>query len=246
MKQISKRLTYANVMSSLAVFLVLGGATAFAASKIGANQLKANSVKTGKIVKEAVTTGKIKNGAVDGSKLADGSVTTSKLADNAVTTGKVAADAITTGKLAPNAVNGGILADNSVSTGKIANEAVTGAKANEATFDQVPSAKVAESASNVLWAVVNDPAGAGNAALVRSTQPAPTVTENVGVIVAFNRDISNCVWSVTRGTPGPGVEVAGFVEVGGAEGNPNAVDVRARTEAGTITDGSFHLVVICP
>ena len=56
MKQIRQRLTYANVMSSIAVFLVLGGATAFAATKIGANQLKANSVLTGKIKKEAVTT----------------------------------------------------------------------------------------------------------------------------------------------------------------------------------------------
>ena len=65
MNQIRKRLTYANVMSSLAVFLILGGATAFAAiKKIGANELKANSIKTGKIVKEAVTAGKIKNGAV--------------------------------------------------------------------------------------------------------------------------------------------------------------------------------------
>ena len=42
MKQIRQRLTYANVMSSIAVFLVLGGATAFAATKIGANELKAN------------------------------------------------------------------------------------------------------------------------------------------------------------------------------------------------------------
>jgi hypothetical protein len=74
-KQIRNRLTYANVMSSLAVFLVLGGATAFAATKIGANQLKANSVKTGKIVKEAVTTGKIKKNAVDGSRVKDGSLT---------------------------------------------------------------------------------------------------------------------------------------------------------------------------
>jgi hypothetical protein len=85
LKQIRKRLTYANVMSSIAVFLILGGATAFAAKKIGANQLKANSVKTGKIVKEAVTTGKIKKGAVDNSKLADGAVTTSKIANDAVT-----------------------------------------------------------------------------------------------------------------------------------------------------------------
>lgn len=35
MKRFRKRLTYANVMSSIAVFLVLDGATAFAASKIG-------------------------------------------------------------------------------------------------------------------------------------------------------------------------------------------------------------------
>jgi hypothetical protein len=56
-------------MSSIAVFLILGGATAFAASKIGAKQLKANSVTTGKIKKNAVTTAKIKNDAVTGAKV---------------------------------------------------------------------------------------------------------------------------------------------------------------------------------
>jgi hypothetical protein len=50
-KHIRKRLTYANVMSSIAVFLILGGATAFAAKKIGSNQLKSNSVTTAKIKK---------------------------------------------------------------------------------------------------------------------------------------------------------------------------------------------------
>jgi hypothetical protein len=88
-KQIRKRMTYANVMSSLAVFLVLGGATAFAATKIGANQLKANSVKTGKIVKEAVTTSKIKNNAINPAKIANGAVTTDKIANEAVTGAKV-------------------------------------------------------------------------------------------------------------------------------------------------------------
>lgn len=81
MKQLSTRLTYANVMSSLAVFLVLGGATAFAATKIGANELKANAVLTGKIKKEAVTTGKIKAGAISTSKLANDAVTGEKAAE---------------------------------------------------------------------------------------------------------------------------------------------------------------------
>ena len=76
---IRKRLTYANVMSSLAVFLVLGGATAFAAKQLGKNtvgtkQLKAKAVTTAKIKKEAVTTNKIKKNAVNGSKVKDGSL----------------------------------------------------------------------------------------------------------------------------------------------------------------------------
>jgi hypothetical protein len=100
LKQIRKRLTYANVMSSLAVFLILGGATAFAAvQKIGANEIKANSIKTGKIVKEAVTAGKIKNAAVTEGKIADGAVTTNKIADSAVTTAKIANDAVTGDKV---------------------------------------------------------------------------------------------------------------------------------------------------
>jgi hypothetical protein len=83
-KQIRKRLTYANVMSSIAVFLVLGGATALAASQlakksVGTKQLKGSAVTAAKIKKNAVTKAKIKNGAVDGSKIADGSVTGSDI-----------------------------------------------------------------------------------------------------------------------------------------------------------------------
>jgi hypothetical protein len=73
-KQVKKRLTYANVMSSIAVFLVLGGATAIAAnqlgkSSVGARQLKKNAVTAAKIKKNAVTTAKIRNRAVTGAKI---------------------------------------------------------------------------------------------------------------------------------------------------------------------------------
>jgi hypothetical protein len=68
-KQIRKRVTYANVMSSIAVFLILGGATAIAAKKIGTNQLKAGAVTKAKLHKNAVTTGKIKKNAVTGAKV---------------------------------------------------------------------------------------------------------------------------------------------------------------------------------
>jgi hypothetical protein len=73
-KHLSRRLTYANVMSTIAVFLVLGGATAFAASQLGKNsvgskQLKSNAVTTAKIKKEAVTATKVKKHSLTGTQI---------------------------------------------------------------------------------------------------------------------------------------------------------------------------------
>jgi hypothetical protein len=88
-KQIRERLTYANVMSSIAVFLVLGGA-AFAAvqlpkNSVGTKQLKKNAVTKAKIKKNAVTTAKIKNDAVTGAKVNEatlGTVPSANLANS--------------------------------------------------------------------------------------------------------------------------------------------------------------------
>jgi len=124
--QIRKRLTYANVMSSIAVFLILGGATAVAAKKIGSNELKGNSVKTGKIVKEAVTTSKIKNESVTTAKIAKNAVASDKIADNAVTTSKIASNAVTTGKIADDAVTGDKIKESSL-TGVVQNVTFAGA-----------------------------------------------------------------------------------------------------------------------
>jgi hypothetical protein len=83
-KKLRSRLTYANVMSSIAVFLVLGGATAFAASQLGKN-----SVGSKQLRKNAVTSAKIKNNAVTGPKLQNGAVTDEKIKAGAVTGAKI-------------------------------------------------------------------------------------------------------------------------------------------------------------
>ncbi len=80
MQALKGKLTYANVIATMALFLALSGGVAWAAHKIGANQLKSNSVGTGKIKKNAVTAKKIKAKAVTNAKLADGSVNFAKLA----------------------------------------------------------------------------------------------------------------------------------------------------------------------
>ncbi len=89
MNQIRKRITYANVMSSIAVFLVLGGGAAFAATKlaknsVGTKQLKRNAVTAAKIKKNSITGAKIKNGAVTGPKIVLSTLGTVPSATNAL------------------------------------------------------------------------------------------------------------------------------------------------------------------
>lgn len=87
MNQIRKRLTYANVMSSIAVFLILGGATALAAglakNSVGSKQLKKNAVTAAKIKANAVTTTKIAKDAVTGTQVNEATLGTVPSADKA-------------------------------------------------------------------------------------------------------------------------------------------------------------------
>jgi hypothetical protein len=78
MKPLRSKVTYANVVSTLALFLVLAGGTAFAATKLAKNVVGAKQIK-----KEAITTVKIKNGAVTGAKVRTSSLGTVPTAANA-------------------------------------------------------------------------------------------------------------------------------------------------------------------
>ncbi len=68
------KLTYANVVATLALFIAIGGAGAFAATQlaknsVGSKQLKKNVVTTAKIKKEAVTAAKVKKGTLTGTQI---------------------------------------------------------------------------------------------------------------------------------------------------------------------------------
>ncbi len=64
------RLTYANVMSTIAVFGVLAGGGAYAASTIGPEDIKTNAVRSPHIKSGEVKTPDLANGAVTTGKLA--------------------------------------------------------------------------------------------------------------------------------------------------------------------------------
>ncbi|MGA8744673.1 MAG: hypothetical protein WB507_02265 [Solirubrobacterales bacterium] len=88
MKRFRSKLSYANVMATVAVFIALGGA-AYAATK-----LPKNSVGSRQIKKSAVSTPKIKNVAVTSEKLAAGSVGAAQLQANSVSGANVQAGSL--------------------------------------------------------------------------------------------------------------------------------------------------------
>jgi len=148
-RQIRKRLTYANVTATIALFMALGGATAIAASRlprnsVGPRQLQPNAVRTGFLDKNAVRTGKIAFEAVRAGKIAKNAVVTNRLRDGAVSGAKLANQAVGTGKLGNESVQTGKIGSGAISTGKIEDDAVTGPKVKESTLDQVPSAAEAD------------------------------------------------------------------------------------------------------
>jgi hypothetical protein len=117
---IRRRLTYANVMSSIAVFAVLGGgAYAGIDRKIRTADLGKNVVTTPKLAKQAVGTGKVKAQAIRRGKIADGEVRRPKIFDNAVNADKIENEAVVTDKLAPAAVEHGKIADGAVNSEKV-------------------------------------------------------------------------------------------------------------------------------
>ncbi len=92
MTAIRSKLTYANVLSTLCLFLLMGGGAAFAASK-----LAKNSVGTKQIKNSAVTAAKIKKGSITGAEVKNGSLTGTQINPSTLGTVPTAQTASTAG-----------------------------------------------------------------------------------------------------------------------------------------------------
>src|SRR6478609_1595842 len=215
------KLSYANVVSSLALFIALTGASAYAAGQlanksVGEPQLRPGAVTADKIRKNAVTAPKVKEGAIKQGKLANGSITAAKMTAGSVANGSLAANAVSNEKIAP--------------------DAVTGEKVVEGTLSQVPSAAradfaaSAESANPLAFAHVNKDA---------------TLDTNLSKSVAFSTEgnlagiycvgVSGFVPRGAQVTPqfeGGGV-ISAFAKIGGTVSCP-APAVEVQTYEGTM------------
>jgi hypothetical protein len=142
-----RHLTYANLMSTLAVFLAVGGGAAYAANTVFSTDIVDGQVKTqdlapyavtspkildggvkaADINANAVTSAKINDGAVTNAKIGDGAVTSTKIGDGAVTNFKLGSGVVTHSKLGPDSIDGSNVAANSLSLADIVGANVSGA-----------------------------------------------------------------------------------------------------------------------
>lgn len=89
MSQVTAKLTYANVVSTLALFIALTGATAFAAGKVGTKEIRVGAIKSKNIARKAVKPHKIAPRAVKRRHLAANSVGYRQIAPDSVDGSKV-------------------------------------------------------------------------------------------------------------------------------------------------------------
>src|SRR5262245_35261983 len=80
---------------------------------------------------------------------------------------------------AAQTINGGAIKKQTIGGGKLKQKTLTGFQINTNKLGVVPAAK---RASHTYWAVVNNPAGAGNAALSRASDAGITAVEGGGAV----------------------------------------------------------------
>jgi hypothetical protein len=184
---VRKRITYSNLVATLALFIALGGvavaATQLPRRSVGASQLKRGAVTTAALRKQAVTSGKlapksvttgklgpnsvtpgnIGNGAVTSAKLADGSVIAKTIKNSVVTTNKLNNSAVTTAKLGDEAVNSAKLGKESVTAAKLSSEigpllnSLKPGQTLRGAFDLGGEDKIARSGTSFQFPLTNAP-----------------------------------------------------------------------------------------
>jgi hypothetical protein len=111
-------LSFANVISVIALFVALGGASYAAVTlpknSVGPKQIKKRAVRNKHINKNAVSASKIQGNSISSSKIADGSVFSDDLADNSVGASELADNSVGASDLADNSVGSGEVTDGSL------------------------------------------------------------------------------------------------------------------------------------
>jgi len=257
MKSFRRHLTYANVMSSLAVFLLLGGGMAVAAGGLGKN-----TVGTKQLKKNAVTAEKVKDGSLLGADFAAGQLPAgpagpagAKGATGATgpagatgPSGSVANSVTSASVLDDTAPGGGLnsedFASNSVDFAEIKTDAVQATEIADNSIDagEIVDFGLSNEDVGVLFAEVAATGTLDNSSGGVTSEKMAGFTGNYEV--DFGRNITSCTSVATVGPSGGG-SATGEINVADRGGNAEAVFVDTNDSTGAAVDKPFRLIVVC-
>jgi len=208
---IRARLSYANVASTLALFLALGTGTAYAANEWTGENIVDQSLTAADIQIGTIGTLRVQDNSLQAIDLAPDSVTASEIATDAVGDAEIANDSIDTGEIKDNSIIAGDLGTNSVGSLEIATGAVgtleianntvssadlAGGAANGAiniTAGSIANGRCAEVDTSITGAV------AGDAVIFSISGAAPAGVLFYGVRVPSNGHVTLKVCNFTGG-----------------------------------------------
>jgi hypothetical protein len=139
-RRLRRRLTFANVCSSIALFVALGTGGAYAANTIGSADIIDESIQSVDLKNGQVHTSDLGGSAVSSVKIADGTVANADLAPGAVDSTSVLDESLTASDLGTDSVNATEIADNSIDTGEIVDDSLF---AQDLAPDSVGSSEIA-------------------------------------------------------------------------------------------------------
>ena len=156
MRDRAKHLTYANVISTLCLFLVLAGGVAYAADTVFSTDIVDGEVKAADIDTSAVSTPEIANnqvrsgdvrddtdagGGLQSADIAAGAITAADVAGESLTGDEIADEKLTVSDIADESLDGSVVENNTLTGDDISNSSTIGGnEINESTLSNVPSA----------------------------------------------------------------------------------------------------------
>ncbi len=197
-----KRLTYSNVVATIALFGVLAGGVAVGAT-VGKDSVGKKQLKDGAVIGK-----KLGDGAVKTGKLADGSVTTPKIADDAVTGAKVNEATLGTVPEAQSAATA-VTAANALNSQALGGSPLAGVRSSATAVSEQTNVPLTGAPQTVMTTSITVPAGGGS---VEATATIDIFTANIATSLATcqleaGRDgtfaaIGQIVFGSLPGTPG--------------------------------------------
>ncbi|WP_157544518.1 hypothetical protein [Nocardioides halotolerans] len=252
MKRILHRLSLAHVVAVLAVALVLGSGSAYAAKQITSKNIKNSTIKGVDVKDGALTGADLQDGSIGAAELApgifsggvgDNSVTSAKIVDGTITAADIGTNAVGTDEVAPDSLTDADLASNSVGQAEIQTDGVAATEIADSSIDsgEIVDFGLTNQDIGVLTAQVN-----ADGTLANSSGGVSSISLGTGTYeVDFGLNVSFCTPVVTQGEAGIGGAGGAVTAATDRSGNAEAFFVTTRDFAGALANRAFHLVVVC-